>query len=337
MRALDRRHAVLLALVATGAAACSDASSDPGLNAWLRVVGTGTCSPSAGQPACVQYVPGELTTAAAADAPTVLGINVTTNIVFPGVVDRPLSGSAKGSTAVLIGLPGDIGHWIAPTGLPDTEVEGAFVFQARFSMSPLLPLDPPDRMIVFRAVDAQGQVGPPLSQPIKVKALASPLGISLDGLPIVITLQWDTEADLDLKVRVPNAVNPTVPIDVWTKHRVALPTPGPADPPYTDAEVDKVGQLDYDSNANCVIDGLRQENVAFQEAAPSPKAAPSGTYEVRVDATSLCGQATARWHAYAIANGTDLIGEAYGQMLDIDTQGSHGPATGTLAFTFMVP
>jgi len=327
MRAAVASHRLaLLALVASGVTACSDASSDPGLNALFRLSGTG-----------VQYVPGGLGTEPAADTPTVLAPNLSTNIVFPGASDRPLSGSALGSTAVLIGLEGDIGHWIAPTGLPDTEVEGAFDFQARFSMSPLLPLDPPDRMIVFRAVDAEGQVGPPLSQPIKVKVLASPLGISLDGLPLVITLQWDTEADLDLKVRIPNAANPMVPIDVWTKHRVALPTPGPADPPYTDDQVAKVGQLDYDSNANCVIDGLRQEDVAFQEASPSPKAAPSGTYEVRVDATSLCGQPTARWHAYAIANGTDLLGEAYGQALDIDTQGSHGPATGTLAFSFMVP
>jgi hypothetical protein len=38
-----------------------------------------------------------------------------------------------------------------------------------------------------------------------------------------------------------------------------------------------------------------------------------------------------------VANGTDVLGEAYGQMGDIDTQGSHGPATGTLAFTFTVP
>ena len=72
-------------------------------------------------------------------------------------------------------------------------------------------------------------------------------------------------------------------------------------------------------------------------AGSSPKAAPSGTYEVRVDATSLCGQVTARWHAYAITSSGEVLGEAYGQATDIDTQGSHGPATGTLAFTFMVP
>lgn len=317
----------LAALAAAGAIACSNASSDPGLDAMLRLSGTG-----------VQYVPGTLGTEPAGDAPKMQGINVTTNIVFPGAADRPLSGSALGSSAVLIGLDGDIGHWIAPTGLPDTDVEGAFDFQTRFSLSPQLPLDPPDRMIIFRAVDAQGQIGPPLSQPIKIKELASPLGISLDGLPLVITLTWDTEADLDLKLHIQPPGDPAPPaIDVWTKHRVALPPLGPADPPYDDTFVQKIGQLDYDSNANCVIDGLRQEDVVFQVPAPSPQAAPSGTYEVRVDATSLCGQVTARWHAFAIANGGDVLGEAYGQATDIDTQGSHGPATGTLAFTFMVP
>ncbi len=325
MRAVFRRAAVF-ALLGAGTAACSDASSDTGVNAMLRLTGTG-----------VQYVPGSLGTDAAGDAPKMQDVNISTNVVFPGASDRPLSGSAIASSAVLIGLDGDIGHWIVPTGLPDTQVEGAFDFSARFSLSPFLPLDTPMRMIIFRAVDARGMVGPPLSQPIKVQALASPLGIALDGQPLVVTLTWDTEADLDLKVRVPNAADPASPIEVWTKHRVALPTLGPADPPYLDADVKDVGTLDYDSNANCVIDGLRQEDVVFTQAPPSPKAAPSGTYEVRVDATSLCGQVTARWHAYAIANGLGVIGEAYGQAVDVDTQGSHGPASGTLAFTFMVP
>jgi len=327
MRAVPiRGRALLLPLLAAGAAACSDASSDPGVNAMFRLSGTG-----------VQYVPGTLGIDPAEDMPTVLVPNLATNIIFPGAVDRSLSGSAVGSTAVLIGLDGDVGHWVAPTGLPDTDVMGAFDFQARFSISPLLPLEPPDRMLVFRAVDAQGNVGPPLSQPIKVKAAPNALMMPLDGKPLVITLQWDTEADLDLKVRMPNVKDPATPIDIWTKQRVALPTLGSADPPYEMSDVVDVGQLDYDSNANCVIDGLRQEDVVFTQAPPSPKAAPSGTYEVRVDATSLCGQVTARWHAYAITGSGEVLGEAYGQATDIDTQGSHGPATGTLAFTFMVP
>jgi hypothetical protein len=318
--------ASLAALLAAGAGACSEASSDPGLGALFRMSGTG-----------VQYVPGALGTDPAADTPTVLLPNVSTSIVFPGASDRPLSGAAMGSTAVLIGLDGDAGHWIAPTGLRDTDVEGAFDYQARFSISPLMPLDPPERTLILRAVDAQGQIGPARLFTLKVQALANPAGISLDGQPLVITLEWDTEADLDLKVRMPNTANPDVPIDVWTRHPIALPVLGPADPPYDPTFVQGFGMLDYDSNANCVLDGLLRENVVFQEAPPSPKAAPSGTYEVRVDATSLCGQVTARWHAYAVANGTEVLSEAYGQAIDIDTQGSHGPATGTLAFTFMMP
>ena len=316
----------LLSLLAMGAAACSDAISDPGLNAMFRLSGTG-----------VQYVPGSLGSEPAAEAPTALLPNVSSNMVFPGASDRPISGAGMGSTAVLIGLDGDVGHWIAPTGIRDSDVEGAFDYQARFSISPLMPLDPPNRTIILRAVDAQGQVGPARLFPIKVIPPPSPLMVPLDGQPLVVTLQWDTEADLDLKVRVPNTANPDAPIDVWTKHRSALPTLGPSDPPYSDDDAKDVGTLDYDSNSNCVLDGLRQEDVVFTQAAPSPKAAPSGTYEVRVDAASLCGQVTARWHAYAIAADGTVRGEAYGQALDVDTQGSHGPTSGTLAFRFMVP
>jgi hypothetical protein len=297
------------------AGACGGASPDPGLTALMRLSGTG-----------VQFIPGTLTAEPRAEAPAMQAINVSTNIVFPGATGRPLGGSAFGSQAVLIGLDGDSGHWIVPTGLPDTETEGAFDFSASLAVSPLLPLDPAKRSLLFRAVDAQGNVGPPLSLDLKVQALTA-----TDGQPLVVTVEWDTEADLDLKLRVPNVKDPSTPVDVWTKHRVALPQLGNADPPYTDDEVKAAAQLDYDSNANCVLDGLRRENVIF------PAAPPSGQYEVRVDATSLCGQVAARWHAFAVANGTDVLGEAYGQMGDVDTQSSHGPATGTLAFTFQVP
>jgi hypothetical protein len=305
----------MLALPLLAATCGGGASPDPGLSAQLRLSGT-----------AVQFIPGPLTDAPMADAPTMQAINVTTNIVFPGAIGRPLSGSANGSNAVLISLDGDSGHWLAPTGVPDSETLGAFDFQTTFAISPLLPLDPPNRTILFRAVDAHGNVGPPLSLGIKVQALSA-----AGGQPLVVTLEWDTEADLDLKLRILEATDPSTTIDIWTKHRVALPPLGSADPPYTDDQVKGAGQLDYDSNANCVIDGLRQEDVIF------PVTPPSGTYEVRVDATSLCGLAAARWHAYAIANGTDVLGEAYGQMGDVDTQSSHGAATGTLAFTFMVP
>jgi hypothetical protein len=253
-------------------------------------------------------------------------ININNTVVFPGAVGRTLSGSANAATAVLIGLGGDSGHWVVPTASPDTDNPGAFVFQTTLSFSPLMPTDPVDRSLVFRAVDAQGTIGPPTVLGIKVQTSA----LSTAGAALAVTLTWDAESDLDLKVRVPSAADPSKPIDVWTRSRVALPPVGNGDPPHTDDEIAAAGQLDYDSNANCVIDGLRQEDVVF------PQAPPAGTYEVRVDAFSLCGQVAARWHALAQA-GDQMLGEAYGQMSDFDARGSHGPATGTLAFTFTVP
>jgi len=315
--------ALLLGLAAVQALGCNDgASPDTGLGALMRL----------SAPNGVQFIPGELGTEPRAAAPTMGSINVSNNIVAPGAVGRSLGGSANGSYGVLIGLVGDTGHWVVPTGIPDSDVVGAFDFSTTMSFSPLLPLQPDTRSIVFRAVDVHGTVGPPLSLPIKVKTQAL---TGAGGQPLVVTVRWDTEADLDLKLRVPNAANPAKPIDVWNKSPVALAPVPNGDPPHTDDEVNAAGKLDFDSNAQCVLDGLRQEDVIF----PAPP--PSGDYQVHVDAFSLCGQVAARWHAYAVAhddqNGDRILGDAYGQVGDVDTQGTHGPATGTLAFTFTVP
>jgi len=302
--------------LAMAIAGCSGgASPDSGIGALLRL-------------ANAQYIPGELGTDVTADAPTMAAISVGNIAVFPGATGRTLTGSAY-ATAVLIGLQGDSAHWVTPTGLADATNRGAFTFDTPFSLSPLTPLDPPTRALIFRAVDLQGTVGPPMSLNLQIQARA----LSTTPLPLQVTLTWDTEADLDLKLRVPvpNPAPGKKPyLDVWTRSRVALPPLPDGSPPYTASDIAAAGQLDFDSNAQCLIDGRLQENIIF------PQALPSGTYEVRVDAASMCGQVAAQWHAYALLNG-QMVGQAYGQDGDVDTQGSHGPATGTLAFTFTVP
>jgi hypothetical protein len=141
---------------------------------------------------------------------------------------------------------------------------------------------------------------------------------------------WDTEADLDLHVRIPNPTNDKMPTyDVWAKAPRALPPP-PEGTDYTPAELDAGGRLLFDSNAQCVIDGQRYEELVF------PMGVPAGPIEVRVDTFSLCGEATARWHAEAFLN-TDpkqVLAEAFGQSGDRDTVGMHTGGSGTLAFTF---
>jgi hypothetical protein len=303
----------LLGLLPLAALGCMNgASSETGTSAWLRLGNA-------------QFVPGEISQEHLADAPTIVGITAPNSIVSPGATGRSIGGSANAATSVLIGLEGDTGHWILPTGAPDPDTAGAFQFSAPMSFSLLMPLTPNMRNMVFRAVDATSSVGPPLVLAVKVAALSA-----AGNPPLIVTLQWDANADLDLKVRIPNVADPTMPIDIWTRSRIGLPPLPAGQSKRTPDEVAAAGQFDFDSNAACVIDGKNTEDVTFNMAPPP------GDYQVRVDAFSMCGQPAARWHAYAIANGT-TIAEAFGQMGDLDTQITHGPETGTLAFSFTVP
>ena len=90
------------------------------------------------------------------------------------------------------------------------------------------------------------------------------------------------------------------------------------------------GFIDDNSNANCVIDGQRHEDVVFMEGPPP------GDYTVRVDAFSLCGQADAQWQVIAtLADGT-VAGTARWEATDADTRGNHAAGAGRTAFTFTI-
>jgi hypothetical protein len=246
--------------------------------------------------------------------------------VQPGATDRSVSGSAGAtSRAVLIGLEHDDAHWILPVGAEDFDFPGSFTFQTRLSFS--RSLQPGRYELVLRATDAGGTVGPAQTLALTV-ASPAPSGA------LVVTLEWDVDADLDLKLRMPNTANTGMPgafDDVWAKAPLALPPQRPGDPSYTADEIASAGKLDLDSNSQCRIDGIRQENVVF------PQAPPSGSYEVRVDAFSMCGQVAARWRAVAVLGDGQVLGEARGRMSDTDTRGAHTASTGLLAFGFQIP
>jgi hypothetical protein len=312
------RHAALVALLAVpplaGAlwAGCGGEPPQSGLTAWLRV--------SNGQ-----YEPGELTTDPGTTEPTVDTVTTRNNQIFPGAQGRTITGSVNGAaTAVLLGFEGDSAHWLVPVGIPDFEIMGNFTFSASVSYSPDLPLGP--RELRFRAIDAQGNLGPVQSIKLAV-SFTEPLG------NLVVQLNWDTEADLDLHLRIIGTDPNAKPIDVWNRAPLALP-PAPNGGTYSPTDIKAAGRLQADSNAQCIIDGARHEEVVF------PMAVPPGTYEVRVDTFSLCAEYTARWHVTAFTNpaGTPtLINEAFGQSTDRDTLGAHDAASGVLAFSFTEP
>jgi hypothetical protein len=228
---------------------------------------------------------------------------------------------------VLIGLDDDNGYWIVPAPITDVQTPGGFQFSTRMAFSPATPTG--THNLVLRGVDRNG-IGPAQKFVLTV-APAVPAG------SLVFTLVWDTNADLDLHVVVPNPYpkpdgSPGDPIEIWSKAAVGVPR-GQGIPRPTADQIAAAGYLDRDSNAGCVIDGARQEDVIF----PATATPPSGEYIVRVDAFSMCGQSAAQWEVMVNdANGA-VVNPATWEATDADTRGDHIAGSGRLALDFNYP
>jgi hypothetical protein len=297
-------RAGVLAIAVAGAIGCrTTADADIGLGAQLRALGA-------------QFVSGDIDMAAPGDGPAVVSVFNSLTAVQPGEREKPLTGTlAASATAVALGLRGDRGYWIVVAGPPSLDAPDLPTFMATLSFAPTLPLGP--LTLVARAVDPQGRFGAPATVPLASAALPPPAGT------LVVSLSWDTEADLDLHVVIPGGV------EVWARNINSYRLPPPGTPVDAAAWRDG-GILDFDSNAGCVIDGRRQENVVWQ----SPP--PAGSYLVRVDTASLCGAAAARWTVGVLRDGT-TIGAAAGESLPGDARFSKGPGSGIQALAFDVP
>jgi hypothetical protein len=303
---MRRGPLILLCLVA----GCSGgASPDIGITAYLRASGA-------------QFVEGPLPAATNNPEPAIRGVNLVNTTIYPGLENFPLSGSVEQGISTLVGLAGDSGYWIIQAPLPDPQTPGNYTFSTQLTFSPDLPRQAANLTMI--GVDSSGQLGKPLILPLSVST-PTPKG------QLVFTLTWDTEADLDLHVVMPNTADPTKPIEIWSRAPVGLPPLGPADPPYDVATVAAAPYLDMDSNAACVIDGRRQENVIF------PNMPPNGTYIARVDAFSMCGQPDAQWRLDVTTPNGPLVNPATWEATDTDTRGAHGAGAGRLAVQFTLP
>jgi hypothetical protein len=266
-----------------------------------------------------QYIPGEIDTTQRDDQPTVINVATLNNDLFPGVSNKSISGTVgPTSTAVLIGLVGDVGHWVVPVQDMDPAYPGDYTFSCSASFSPVTPAGAVK--LVFRATTRDGKVGPTYSQDL---TMTTP---QIQGA-LVISLDWDTQADLDLHVQLPSDGDGGVN-EIWSRKPSGL-QPAPGSTPTVDDGM-QAGYLDYDSNSMCVIDGRRAENVTF------PTAAPHGRYIVRVDTFSLCSEVTARWRVRVFENnGVDpVLPPVFGQSTDIDTRFPHGQGQGLQALVF---
>jgi hypothetical protein len=278
---------------------CDAASAESGVTALLQV-------------AAAQFAPGTLP--APQDGPAVTGLFTLQSAVYAGQVGTPLSGSlAAGATAVALALAGDRGFWIVPAGPPAITAPEQPTFAVELSFAAALP--PGRRALQAQARTAEGLAGPIAELTLEVLAAPAPAG------ELVVALRWDRQVDLDLHVEQPGGV------EIWSGMKTGYrPPPGqPADPA---AQV-RAGRLDFDSNAQCVLDGRQQEDVIWQGAPPR------GHYRVRVDTASLCRQESAVWTLQLYRQGV-LQQQASGQSTESATRGGHGLGAGVLALEFDV-
>ena len=302
-RTATARAVLPLAMAAAMLGCRTTADAGVGLDAQLRVEGA-------------QFVSGDIDSATPGEGPVVVSVFNSLTAVQPGEREKPLTGTlAATATTVALGLRGDRGYWIVVAGPPSLDAPDLPTFMATLSFSPALPLGP--LTLVARAVDAQGRFGVPSTVLLASAPLPPPTGT------LVVTLGWDTEADLDLHVLIPGGV------EVWAGNINSYRLP-PQGTPVDAAAWRSGGILDFDSNAGCVIDGRRQENVVWQ----SPP--PPGSYLVRVDTASLCGAAAARWTVEVTRDGAPM-GRAEGESLPGDPRFSKGPGSGIQALVFDVP
>lgn len=247
--------------------------------------------------------------------PQVLALNLSRSAVARGDSALHLSGSlAPSANAVALWLDGDRGFWLLPAGLPDVTIPDALTFAVTAAIARDAPLGP--RALQVAALSAEGVAGAATGAALELLPRPEPAG------ELVVTLRWDTAADLDLHV-----VDGTG-VEIWARNPNSWQA-APGAPPDPNAW-QQGGLLDLDSNGNCVIDGRDEENVAWR-AAP-----PRGHYLVRVDTFSLCAQPVAHWTVELRRHGA-LETTVRGVSTEASTRPPHELGAGVTALEFEVP
>jgi hypothetical protein len=159
--------------------------------------------------------------------------------------------SSSDIVTIYVSIDGQSGYWEV------TVPAGTAIADVLLTLAQQLP---PQIRIVFEVVDSAGNVSAP-------ETLVTTI-VQVKTGDIQISVSWDVDNDLDLHVVDPNQ------FEIY----------------YADPLSPAGGELDLDSNAACVIDGIRNENVLWPVGQ-----APHGTYTVRVDNYDNCAYTAANF------------------------------------------
>ena len=231
------------------------------------------------------------------DGPTIPNVLNSQSAVVAGELGKALAGTVQDSATGIAFKLADLGtgFWVAPSLLADRAEPNTLQFKVALDFDKDIPQG--QRQLQMSAVDSTGRHGPLREIPLYFGA-SQPSGAA------VASLTWDSNADLDLQI-----VTPTGTIDA--KHVSAGSFVDGGFAPGS-------GVLDRDSNASCVPDGKRQEDVVWSDT-PTP-----GLYQVKVDMFSACGEAATNF-VFKLYVSNELQTSLPGQLLSIDADNGVGP------------
>ena len=225
----------------------------------------------------------EVLTGVMPKAPTA-SLNVSVGAVREAETGFVASGSTS-NEAVAIGLRlMDVGsgYWVFPVTGADPTKPGTFNWNATVDFGGNVP--PGTHALGVVAIDADGHAGSQFTTQLCVISdipdNLSACSASAKPPFTVLSLNWDTAVDLDLRVVTPQGkvVDPKHP-------STAIAVNG-----QFDTSAPRTGVFDTDAERNCVHTGHRRENLVWQDA-PLP-----GTYTVYVSLYDACGQAAVRFN-----------------------------------------
>ena len=255
----------------------------------LLALGCGEASPTGfGEPLRVRtgvWKPGDLPGLAPAPgpgpAPRITATSATSGVAFAGQTGKSVSGRAsRDAVAVAVRFPGlGRGFWVQPLGLPDPSNDDELTFDMQLDLSEAIPTG--NTSLRFVALDAAGNAGAQSDLSLCV-AGAIPDNFNACDPKIappaaVISLGWDSAADVDLQVVTPagRQVDP--------RHPSTADKDAPAE------VVAAAGVLDVDAQAGCRGVGPRRENLVWQKP-PIP-----GTYLLYANLADACGAGAAHF------------------------------------------
>lgn len=213
------------------------------------------------------------------------------------------------AVSVAVALDGvSNGYWVLPIGATDPATdEYTWEVSTDFDTS----IEPGRHPLRVVAIDKRGQAGNQLELQVCVRGRVADNGSACSATRMppraVISLGWDVNADLDLRVIGPNG-------EVLSAKGAAASGDAGTD------DTSTVAMVDRDSNAGCVVDGIRTENLIWNDEDPE------GNYRIYVSLFDACKQPAVRFRVAVYtprdrdSDAGEVLAERYsrdGEILDL--------------------